>query len=140
MLACDAHDASDDVLRREILKLAFEDDIPLWEVADHCRTSGVIGPGSAGVDVLAAALLELARTGEIRVRVGPRDDPELRDADLVALVGLRNSRVRIWVPDAVWQDPSHHAGRPRGRDHLPTRDAEAGMLIERQIGGVSMPS
>lgn len=79
---CDALKVSDDALRREILDLGLEDDIPLWEVADHCRAAGVIVPGTTGLDVLGEALIALARKGEIRIRVGPWDDPEPKDLDV----------------------------------------------------------
>jgi hypothetical protein len=73
---------SADALHREILALGLEDDIPLWEVADGCRAAGLIAPGTVGLDVLAAALIDLARKGEIRIRVGPWDDAEPKDVDV----------------------------------------------------------
>lgn len=79
---CDALDVSDDALRREILDLGLEDDIPLWEVADQCRGTGVIAPGTIGLDVLGEALINLARKGEIRIRVGPWDDPKPKGLDV----------------------------------------------------------
>ncbi|PKW27311.1 hypothetical protein [Phycicoccus duodecadis] len=81
---------NDDALRREILELGLEDDIPLWEIADACRTDGLIAAGSPGVDVLAASLVALARTGEIRIRVGRWDDPDTRDADIEEAEPLLN--------------------------------------------------
>ena len=71
----------DEALDEAILDLGLEDDIPLWEITDHCRGAGLIAAGSAGVDVLAKHLIALARLGAIRVRVGPWDDPRPRDAE-----------------------------------------------------------
>ena len=72
---------TDDGLRREILELGLEDDIPLWELAGDCRAAGLIDDGPAGVDALARALAELARKGEIRVLVGAWNDPEPRHVE-----------------------------------------------------------
>ncbi|WP_407342200.1 hypothetical protein [Pengzhenrongella phosphoraccumulans] len=72
----------DDRLRREILELGLEDDIPLSELAGDCRAAGLIGDGPAGIDALARALAQLARTGEIRVLVGAWNDPEPRQVQL----------------------------------------------------------
>ena len=85
---------NDDPLRREILKLGLEDDIPLWEVADQCRAAGLIAAGSAGVDVLGECLIALARTGEIRIRVGTWDDSEPRDTDVEEAEPLLQDRRR----------------------------------------------
>jgi hypothetical protein len=68
----------DSALRQEILDLGLEDDIPLWEIADKCRAAGLIADGTEGVGVLATALLDLARTDEIRILVGRWNDPEPR--------------------------------------------------------------
>jgi len=68
----------DDGLRHEILTLGLEDDIPIWEVADVCRASGAIAQGTDGTEVLASALVELAREGAIKVLVGPWDEAEPR--------------------------------------------------------------
>lgn len=73
---------TDDALRREILELGLEDDIPLWEIADTCRAAGVIGAGTAGVEALAEAGLDLSRKGEIRILVGPWAEPDPRYADI----------------------------------------------------------
>lgn len=73
---------NDDALRREILTLGLEDDIPLWEVANDCRAVGLIAAGSLGVEALREALIALARQGEIRIRVGRWDDPEPEDVDV----------------------------------------------------------
>jgi hypothetical protein len=95
---------SDDALRREILELGLEDDIPLWEVADDCRAAGLISLGSAGVEVLAAALIELARKGEIRVRVGPWDGPEPRDADAEQVESLLLDQRRYSSAEEIAND------------------------------------
>ena len=42
----------------------------------------MIAPGAAGLDVLGEALIDLAREGEIRIRVGPWDDPDPKDLDV----------------------------------------------------------
>jgi hypothetical protein len=55
---------------------------PLWEVADDCRGAGLIAPGTVGVDVLGAAVIDLARKGDIRIRVGLWDDAEPKDVDV----------------------------------------------------------
>jgi len=60
----------DDRLRREILDVGLEDDIPLFEIAGACQESDLLGPGTAGIEVLARALLELTRDGAIRILVG----------------------------------------------------------------------
>ena len=67
-------------LRREILELGLEDDVPLWELADVCRAAGLIDEGPAGLDALARLLAGLARQGEIQVLVGAWRDPEPRHA------------------------------------------------------------
>lgn len=72
---------SDDALRRAILDLGLEDDIPLWEVADDCRRAGLIAPGTTGLRMLSTALIDLARKGEIRIRMGQWDDAEPTDVD-----------------------------------------------------------
>lgn len=72
---------TDEALRREVLDLGLEDDIPLWEIADTCRAAGLIADGPVGVEVLAEVLLDLVRKDEIRILVGRWDDPELRYAD-----------------------------------------------------------
>lgn len=60
----------------------MEDDIPLWEITSAGRAEGLIAEGAEGVPVLASALLELARAGEIRVLVGPWNDPEPREVEV----------------------------------------------------------
>ena len=65
-------------LRSMILDLGVEDDIPLWEIADRCRAAGLIADGYEGVGVLSTALLDLARSDEIRILVGGWNDPEPR--------------------------------------------------------------
>lgn len=72
----------EDALRRRILDLGLENDIPLWEVADDCRAAGLIAADRRGIDVPGEALLALARTGRIRVRAGPWADPTTRDANV----------------------------------------------------------
>jgi hypothetical protein len=49
--------------------------------ADHCRAASLVADGSAGVTVLAATLIELALSGEIRVLVGPWQDREPRSVE-----------------------------------------------------------
>jgi hypothetical protein len=73
---------TDDALRRAILDLGLEDDIPLWEITDTCRAADLIAAGPIGVEALAGTLLELARKDEIRILVGRWDDPEPRYVDL----------------------------------------------------------
>lgn len=73
---------SDESLRREILELGLEDDIPLWELADVCRAAGLIDDRPTGVDALARVLVGLVRQGEIHVLVGAWSDPEPRQAVL----------------------------------------------------------
>jgi hypothetical protein len=87
-------DVSDDALRREILALGLEDDIPLWEVADDCRSAGLIAPGTVGLDVLGTALIDLARKGNIRIRVGPWGDAEPKDLDVEQAEPLLRDRRR----------------------------------------------
>jgi len=70
---------TDDALRRAILDLGLEDDIPLWEITSTCRARNLIAADPAGVETLAGALLELARKDEIRILVGRWDDPEPRN-------------------------------------------------------------
>ena len=66
---------TDDALRQAILDLGLEDDIPLWEIKDSCRAAGLIVDGTAGIEVLAGVLLDLARQDEIRILVGHWNDP-----------------------------------------------------------------
>ena len=69
-----------DSLREEILDLGLEDVIPLWEIADLCRADDLIAQGTAGTQVLARAILMLAREGAIRVLVGHWTEHEPRFA------------------------------------------------------------
>lgn len=84
-LLCDAlamTDCAVDAVQRVVLALGLEDDIPLWEVADDCRAYGVTAPGMAGLEVLAAVLIGLARKDQIRIRVGLWNDPQPRDVNI----------------------------------------------------------
>jgi hypothetical protein len=72
---------TDDALRRAILDLGLEDDIPLWEITDTCRAAGVIADGPRGVEAMAETLSHLASRDEIRILVGRWDDPEPRYAE-----------------------------------------------------------
>lgn len=73
---------TNDALRRTILELGLEDDIPLWEITDTCRASGLIAKETTGLEALAGTLLDLARRDEIRILVGRWDDPEPRYVEL----------------------------------------------------------
>lgn len=42
-----------DTLRREVLALGLEDDIPLWEVMEACRHDDLVDEGALGVRQLA---------------------------------------------------------------------------------------
>ena len=73
---------TDDALRQAILDLGLEDAIPLWEIADDCRSAGLIPVGIGGVELLAEALLVQARKDQIRILAGRWDAPEPRYVDL----------------------------------------------------------
>lgn len=73
---------TDDALRKAILDLGLEDDIPLWEITDTCRSADLIADGAEDIEVLARALLDLARRGQIRILVGRWKSPEPRYVDI----------------------------------------------------------
>jgi hypothetical protein len=81
-LICRDPEVTGDPLRDETLVLSLEDDVPLWEMTDTCRQTGLIAAGTSGVKVLGQALLDLARRGEIRILVGKWDAPEPRYASI----------------------------------------------------------
>lgn len=72
----------DDALRRAILDLGLEDAIPLWEVADDCRSAGLVPLGIGGVERLGEALSALVRGNQIRILSGRWDEAEPRYVDL----------------------------------------------------------
>lgn len=69
---------TEDALRREILALGLEDDIPLWEIAEDCRAADLIAEGRDGIEVLARVLLTLTNSDEIKILAGRWDGPEPR--------------------------------------------------------------
>lgn len=73
---------TDDALRQAILDLGLEDDIPLWQIKDTCRAADLIVDGTAGIELLASALLDLARKDQIRILVGRWNDSEPRYVDV----------------------------------------------------------
>lgn len=103
-LLCDPLEVYDDALRREILTLGLEDDIPLWEVADHCRAVGLITAGSVGVELLRKALTALAQQGEIRIRIGRWDDPEPKDIDGEEAEPLLQDQRRYFSAEEIAND------------------------------------
>jgi hypothetical protein len=70
---------SDTEMRQVILDLLLEDLIPLWEIADACRGegSGSSADESERLSALSETLVNLFRSGHIRVFVGPwqQNDP-----------------------------------------------------------------
>lgn len=101
---CDHASVVDDALGRAVLDLGLEDDIPLWEIADHCRGEGLIAPGAPGVDALAEALIALARRGEVRIYVRPWDDPTPRDANVEERDSLLLDRRRYSSAEEIAND------------------------------------
>ena len=82
---------SDTEMRQVVLDLGLEDLIPLWEIADACRGEGSASSAdeSERLSALSETLVNLFRSGHIRVFVGPwqqRDPPEAEPVQSEALL------------------------------------------------------